>query len=87
MVKLTLIKVVGAAFFFYAGIYHIRYAKQLSDISVQNILRAPRWLQLFSPVRYYRSKFYVWSLRVSGAVMLLVGFVLLVLIFADLGFR
>ena len=81
MVKLTLIKLIGAAAFIYAGVYHLRYAKQLSDISVQNILRAPPWVQLFFPVRYYGSSFYVWGLRASGAIMLLVGLALFVLVF------
>ena len=81
MVKLALIKLIGAAFFAFGGIYYLRRTQQVSQMFVQSALMMPRWLQPLFPIRWYQSRSFLWSLRIGGALCLVASAVLLASLF------
>jgi hypothetical protein len=73
------LQLLAALCFACAGWYHVSRADYISEISVHNIRRLPRPLQVLFPVRWYGSKSFVWLTRAGGVLALLVSLFLFAL--------
>lgn len=68
-----LLKLIGAIAFGLGGIYHIRQAQKIADLfyDATRNLRAP--LAYVFPARVYKSRAFLWTLRIGGAICLLIS--------------